>query len=99
MAPAFRLTMKPKASDNMTHLMVDFSQERQLLQGLRFLPGELVNPYGSFQLGLQSAITHKFNLRWKLLLSTKNVKNGFVFVEKNILVQNEHTRTKERQRD
>ncbi|KAM9441458.1 FSD1-like protein isoform 3-T3 [Clarias gariepinus] len=38
MAPAFRLTMKPKASDNMTHLMVDFSQERQLLQGLRFLP-------------------------------------------------------------
>lgn len=39
MAPAFRLTMKPKASDNMTHLMVDFSQERQLLQGLRFLPG------------------------------------------------------------
>lgn len=40
MAPAFRLTMKPKASDNMTHLMVDFSHERQLLQGLRFLPGE-----------------------------------------------------------
>ncbi|TSL28304.1 FSD1-like protein [Bagarius yarrelli] len=38
MAPAFRLTMKPKVSDNMTHLMVDFSQERQLLQGLRFLP-------------------------------------------------------------
>ncbi|XP_062844597.1 FSD1-like protein isoform X3 [Trichomycterus rosablanca] len=38
MAPAFRMTMKPKASDNMTHLMVDFSQERQLLQGLRFLP-------------------------------------------------------------
>ncbi|KAK3527149.1 hypothetical protein QTP86_014574, partial [Hemibagrus guttatus] len=38
MAPAFRLTMKPKASDNMTHLMVDFSQERQLLQGLHFLP-------------------------------------------------------------
>ncbi|KAI2664108.1 FSD1-like protein [Labeo rohita] len=24
MAPAFRLTMKPKATDNMTHLMVDF---------------------------------------------------------------------------
>ncbi|XP_060719140.1 FSD1-like protein isoform X1 [Tachysurus vachellii] len=38
MAPAFRLTMKPKATDNMTHLMVDFSQERQLLHGLRFLP-------------------------------------------------------------
>ncbi|XP_026874612.2 FSD1-like protein isoform X3 [Electrophorus electricus] len=38
MAPAFRLTMKPKATDTMSHLMVDFSQERQLLQGLRFLP-------------------------------------------------------------
>ncbi|XP_035246278.1 FSD1-like protein isoform X1 [Anguilla anguilla] len=38
MAPAFRLTMKPRATDNMTHLMVDFSQERQLLQGLKFLP-------------------------------------------------------------
>jgi len=40
MAPAFRLTMKPKATDNMTHLMVDFSQERQMLQGLQFLPGK-----------------------------------------------------------
>lgn len=38
MAPAFRLTMKPKATDSMTHLMVDFSQERQLLQNLQFLP-------------------------------------------------------------
>ncbi|XP_021332376.2 FSD1-like protein isoform X1 [Danio rerio] len=38
MAPAFRLTMKPKATDNMTHMMVDFSQERQTLQGLKFLP-------------------------------------------------------------
>ncbi|XP_031433651.1 FSD1-like protein isoform X2 [Clupea harengus] len=38
MAPAFRLTMKPKATDSMTHLMVDFSQERQLLQNLIFLP-------------------------------------------------------------
>ncbi|KAJ8402078.1 hypothetical protein AAFF_G00373130 [Aldrovandia affinis] len=38
MAPAFRLTMKPRATDNMTHLMVDFSQERQLLQNLKFLP-------------------------------------------------------------
>ncbi|XP_048114507.1 FSD1-like protein isoform X4 [Alosa alosa] len=38
MAPAFRLTMKPKATDSMTHLMVDFSQERQLLQNLNFLP-------------------------------------------------------------
>ncbi len=42
MAPAFRLTVKPKATDNMTHLMVDFSQERQLLQGLKFLPGKLI---------------------------------------------------------
>ncbi|XP_030641141.1 FSD1-like protein [Chanos chanos] len=38
MAPAFRVTMKPKATPTMTHLMVDFSQERQLLQNLRFLP-------------------------------------------------------------
>lgn len=39
MAPAFRLTMKPKATDSMTHLMADFSQEKQLLQNLNFLPG------------------------------------------------------------
>ncbi|XP_046870951.1 FSD1-like protein isoform X1 [Hypomesus transpacificus] len=38
MAPAFRLTMKPKATDSMTHLMVDFSQERLFLQDLQFLP-------------------------------------------------------------
>ncbi|XP_034145939.1 FSD1-like protein isoform X4 [Esox lucius] len=38
MAPAFRLTMKPKATESMSHLMVDFSQERQLLQNLQFLP-------------------------------------------------------------
>ncbi|XP_068090534.1 FSD1-like protein isoform X4 [Hyperolius riggenbachi] len=38
MAAAFRLSLKPKVSDNMSHLMVDFSQERQLLQGLKFLP-------------------------------------------------------------
>ncbi|KAK1176202.1 FSD1-like protein isoform X4 [Acipenser oxyrinchus oxyrinchus] len=38
MAPAFRLTMKPKATDCMTHLMVDFSQERQMIQSLKFLP-------------------------------------------------------------
>lgn len=41
MAPAFRLSLKAKASDNMSHLMVDFSQERGMLQGLRFLPGLL----------------------------------------------------------
>lgn len=39
MASAFRLSLKPKVSDNMTHLMVDFSQERQILQTLKFLPG------------------------------------------------------------
>ncbi|ELW64570.1 FSD1-like protein, partial [Tupaia chinensis] len=38
MASAFRLCLKPKVSDNMTHLMVDFSQERQILQTLKFLP-------------------------------------------------------------
>lgn len=38
MAPAFRLSLKAKASDNMSHLMVDFSQERELLQTLKFLP-------------------------------------------------------------
>ncbi|XP_061593765.1 fibronectin type III and SPRY domain-containing protein 1 [Cololabis saira] len=38
MAPAFRLSLKAKASDNMSHLMVDFSQERGMLQGLKFLP-------------------------------------------------------------
>lgn len=39
MAPAFRLSLKAKVSDNMSHLMVDFAQERRLLQGLAFLPG------------------------------------------------------------
>ncbi|XP_047231365.1 fibronectin type III and SPRY domain-containing protein 1 [Girardinichthys multiradiatus] len=38
MAPAFRLSLKAKASDNMSHLMVDFSQEKAMLQGLKFLP-------------------------------------------------------------
>ncbi|KAL2764183.1 fibronectin type III and SPRY domain-containing protein 1 isoform 2, partial [Daubentonia madagascariensis] len=39
MAPAFRLSLKAKVSDNMSHLMVDFAQERQMLQALKFLPG------------------------------------------------------------
>ncbi|KAJ3599307.1 hypothetical protein NHX12_033270 [Muraenolepis orangiensis] len=38
MAPAFRLSLKAKASDNMSHMMVDFSQEREMLQGISFLP-------------------------------------------------------------
>lgn len=43
MASAFRLSLKPKVSDNMTHLMVDFSQERQMLRTLKFLPGKYVH--------------------------------------------------------
>lgn len=42
MASAFRLSLKPKVSENMTHLMVDFSQERQMLQTLKFLPGKYI---------------------------------------------------------
>ncbi|KAI1891649.1 hypothetical protein AGOR_G00145950 [Albula goreensis] len=38
MAPAFRLSLKAKASDNMSHLMVDFSQEREMLRAIKFLP-------------------------------------------------------------
>ncbi|XP_056146615.1 FSD1-like protein [Lampris incognitus] len=38
MAPAFRLTMKPVATDSMSHLMVDFSKEREMLKHLHFLP-------------------------------------------------------------
>ncbi|KAM4707603.1 FSD1-like protein isoform 3-T3 [Discoglossus pictus] len=38
MAAAFRLSLRPKVSENMTHLMVDFSQERQMIQTLKFLP-------------------------------------------------------------
>ncbi|KAM4707255.1 fibronectin type III and SPRY domain-containing protein 1 [Discoglossus pictus] len=38
MAPAFRLSLKAKVTDNMSHLMVDFTHERRLLQNLRFLP-------------------------------------------------------------
>ncbi|XP_059499043.1 FSD1-like protein isoform X4 [Stegostoma tigrinum] len=38
MAPAFRLSLKPKISDNMTHLMVDFFREKQMLRSLKFLP-------------------------------------------------------------
>ncbi|XP_043575354.1 FSD1-like protein isoform X8 [Chiloscyllium plagiosum] len=38
MAPAFRLSLKPKISDNMTHLMVDFFHEKQMLRSLKFLP-------------------------------------------------------------
>ncbi|KAK1152618.1 fibronectin type III and SPRY domain-containing protein 1-like [Acipenser oxyrinchus oxyrinchus] len=38
MAPAFRLSLKAKVSDSMSHLMVDFSRERSQLKSLSFLP-------------------------------------------------------------
>lgn len=44
MAPAFRLSLKAKVSDNMSHLMVDFAQERRMLQALKFLPGKGTAP-------------------------------------------------------
>ncbi|XP_061310974.1 FSD1-like protein isoform X1 [Pezoporus flaviventris] len=37
-ASAFRLSLKPEVSDSMTHLMVDFSMERHMLQAMKFLP-------------------------------------------------------------
>ncbi|KAI5610434.1 fibronectin type III and SPRY domain-containing protein 1, partial [Silurus asotus] len=38
MAPAFRLSLKAKVSDSMSHLMVDFTHEREILQAIKFLP-------------------------------------------------------------
>ncbi|OXB58765.1 hypothetical protein ASZ78_000529 [Callipepla squamata] len=38
MASAFRISLKPEVSDSMTHLMVDFTQERHALQSVKFLP-------------------------------------------------------------
>ncbi|KAJ1085239.1 hypothetical protein NDU88_005372 [Pleurodeles waltl] len=38
MAPAFRISLKAKVTDNMSHLMVDFTQERRMIQALKFLP-------------------------------------------------------------
>lgn len=46
MAPAFRLSLKAKVSDNMSHLMVDFAQERRMLQALKFLPGKWASRWG-----------------------------------------------------
>ncbi|NXN27379.1 FSD1L protein, partial [Nycticryphes semicollaris] len=37
-APAFRMSMKSAVSDSMTHLMVDFTLERHILQAVHFLP-------------------------------------------------------------
>ncbi|XP_009563006.2 FSD1-like protein isoform X1 [Cuculus canorus] len=38
MASAFCISLKPKVSDSMTHLMVDFALERRMLQAVKFLP-------------------------------------------------------------
>uniref|UniRef100_A0A4W5R0B4 Fibronectin type III and SPRY domain-containing protein 1 n=1 Tax=Hucho hucho TaxID=62062 RepID=A0A4W5R0B4_9TELE len=38
MASAFRLSLKAKATDSMSHMMVDFTQEREMLQAIKFLP-------------------------------------------------------------
>ncbi|XP_041085818.1 fibronectin type III and SPRY domain-containing protein 1-like isoform X2 [Polyodon spathula] len=38
MAPTFRLSLKAKVSNSMSHLMVDFSRERSQLKSLSFLP-------------------------------------------------------------
>ncbi|XP_075266716.1 FSD1-like protein isoform X4 [Opisthocomus hoazin] len=37
-ASAFRISLKPKVSECMTHLMVDFALERRMLQAVKFLP-------------------------------------------------------------
>ncbi|NXE38780.1 FSD1L protein, partial [Ptilorrhoa leucosticta] len=37
-ASAFRLSMKPKVSDSMTHMTVDFALEKRMLQAVKFLP-------------------------------------------------------------
>ncbi|KFQ55494.1 FSD1-like, partial [Pelecanus crispus] len=38
MASVFCISLKPKVSDSMTHLMVDFALERRMLQAVKFLP-------------------------------------------------------------
>ncbi|NWH91638.1 FSD1L protein, partial [Aegithalos caudatus] len=38
LASAFRLSLKPKVSDSMTHMMVDFALEKRMLQAVKFLP-------------------------------------------------------------
>ncbi|OXB72633.1 UNVERIFIED_CONTAM: hypothetical protein H355_002124 [Colinus virginianus] len=43
MAAAFRLSLKAKVSDTMSHMMVDFAQERRVLQSIAFLPGKKFN--------------------------------------------------------
>uniref|UniRef100_A0A8K9XAJ6 Fibronectin type III and SPRY domain containing 1-like n=1 Tax=Oncorhynchus mykiss TaxID=8022 RepID=A0A8K9XAJ6_ONCMY len=63
MAPAFRLTMKPKATDNMDHLMVDFNQERQLLQNLKFLP---VPRAPEMEVGDCLVLDNTVSLAWKM---------------------------------
>ncbi|XP_038843374.1 FSD1-like protein isoform X3 [Salvelinus namaycush] len=63
MAPAFRLTMKPKATDNMNHLMADFNQERQLLQNLKFLP---VPRAPEIEVGDCLVLDNTVSIAWKM---------------------------------
>ncbi|NWI92315.1 FSD1L protein, partial [Pitta sordida] len=37
-ASAFRISLKPKVSDSMAHMMVDFALEKRMLQAVKFLP-------------------------------------------------------------
>ncbi|OWK54525.1 FSD1-like protein [Lonchura striata] len=37
-ASSFRLSLEPEVSDSMTHMMVDFTLAKQMLQALKFLP-------------------------------------------------------------
>ncbi|NXL78186.1 FSD1L protein, partial [Leptocoma aspasia] len=37
-ASAFRLSLKPRVSDSMGHMMVDFALEKRMLQAVKFLP-------------------------------------------------------------
>ncbi|MGH0178179.1 UNVERIFIED_CONTAM: hypothetical protein FKN15_008376 [Acipenser sinensis] len=63
MAPAFRLTMKPKATDCMTHLMVDFSRERQMIQSLKFLPATCLPDFHESKLLNLKTLPHLKNNR------------------------------------
>lgn len=65
MAPAFRLTTRPAASENMSQFTVDFSTERAGLQRLYFLPGESHHFYFySVILSYISYITYFFLSFW-----------------------------------
>ncbi|KAJ8271105.1 hypothetical protein GJAV_G00122820 [Gymnothorax javanicus] len=63
MAPAFRLSLKAKVSDNMSHMMVDFSQERKSLLALNFLP---VPATPEIQLGECQVCDNTITVVWAL---------------------------------